>query len=303
MWTRSEMTNWLNCCFFMISSCKINIFMIETSTIQCILIDFLLILSNVNFLSSFWFWMTLYSCDFAIDAISRSLKKRHIEVVIWLFDKNILLCFCCSRRSINFWECFWYFDFWCRHRDAKIEIIVLEWLLDDLSIKYEEFISHECFDKLRRFFQSLWRFWFVITAMKNQEFETIDACRWKRQWDRMIETTCCNCKFLVMLNSIALEVLFENFFLVAFQARVRSLDWTIRDSKAIQSVMIAIFSCIEWILHLRFVSRSDFCKIDISFESNVENVVMHSVVENTQLFDCQLYTSDANLMIIVIIRM
>ena len=57
---------WNNIKFFKINSCKINIFAVEISMIQCILIDFLLIISNVNFLSSSWFWMTLYSCDFAV---------------------------------------------------------------------------------------------------------------------------------------------------------------------------------------------------------------------------------------------
>ena len=56
----------------------LSIHVVETSTIQCILIDFSLILSNVNFLSHFWFWFVLHSWCFAI------------------------ACFCCNHHSINF---------------------------------------------------------------------------------------------------------------------------------------------------------------------------------------------------------
>ena len=54
--------------------------------------------------------------------------------------------------------------------------------------------------------------------------------------------------------------------------------------------MIAIFSCMMYSL----------LSICFSFKSNSENVVTRSVIE---LFDCLLYTSDANLMIMIIIRM
>ena len=74
---------WNNMKFFKIYSCKINIFVVEMSMIQYILIDFLLIISNVNFLSLFWFWMTLYSCDFAI-----------VDEI-----------FCSNQHSICFCEC------------------------------------------------------------------------------------------------------------------------------------------------------------------------------------------------------
>ena len=54
--------------FFLISFCRINIFLVEQYESQCISIDFLLILSNVNSLSSFSSWKSLYSlkssCDF-----------------------------------------------------------------------------------------------------------------------------------------------------------------------------------------------------------------------------------------------
>ena len=80
---------------FLINSCKINVFVVETSFIQCILIDFLLILSNVNFLSFFCFEIVLHSYKFSI-AFSRwnhvlSLKSS------W----NFLLCFCWNQRLIH----------------------------------------------------------------------------------------------------------------------------------------------------------------------------------------------------------
>ena len=93
MWICSKMIKWLNCwfdsivVFFTINFCKVNIFFVwnsinftkfkydfaccindsrdrdvDESTIQCILIDFLLVLPNMNFLSFFWFWIALHSC-------------------------------------------------------------------------------------------------------------------------------------------------------------------------------------------------------------------------------------------------
>ena len=113
------MRNWFKiirsfiCCIVCkVNFCKINIFFVETiwiswnsntilfvaltirvvemSTIQCILIDFLLILSNVNFLS-FWFWMILYSCNFVI------VQKVSIQIVV---------CFCWNQHVICFWKCY-----------------------------------------------------------------------------------------------------------------------------------------------------------------------------------------------------
>ena len=116
-----------------------------------------LVLNDIHAISQschFSIWNCIAIGRSRIRVISKSSKKLLIDVVIWYSDKNILFCSCCSRRSINSWKCSWYFDFWYRHRSAKIEVIVLEWLFDDLNIEYEKFISHKCFDKLRRLFQS-----------------------------------------------------------------------------------------------------------------------------------------------------
>ena len=91
--------------FFRTSFCKIAF--IETIRkfdywrYDCILFDFLLNLSHVNFLS-FWFCIVLQSNNFAFVSFLNRLKS---------FD-NILLCFCWNRRSINYWRNCSYFDFW-----------------------------------------------------------------------------------------------------------------------------------------------------------------------------------------------
>ena len=90
--------------FFLISFCRINIFVVETSFIQCILIDFLLVLSNVIILSSFWFGIVLHVYKFSIVCFYHS---RHV-----ISDENILSCFCWDRRFINYWRCCSYFDSW-----------------------------------------------------------------------------------------------------------------------------------------------------------------------------------------------
>ena len=97
--------------FFLINFCKINIFVVETSFIQCILIDFLLILSNVNSLSFFWFEIVLHIYKFSIVCF---YHNRHV-----IFDENILSCFCWNRRFINYWRCCSYFDFWYFAKKTK----------------------------------------------------------------------------------------------------------------------------------------------------------------------------------------
>ena len=79
----------------------LSIDVVETSTIQCILIDFLLILSNMNFLSSFWFWIVLHS--------DKIRSRVSVEIIMKFSFKDILLCFCWNHRSINSWKCSWYF--------------------------------------------------------------------------------------------------------------------------------------------------------------------------------------------------
>ena len=139
---------------------------------NCILINFLLALSNVSFLSSFWFWVALYSCDFAI---VRFLVRRRNFLLTSSCDflteySDVLLLKSSFNLFLRMFLIFW-------TESETIEIIVFEWLLVDLDIEYGECFSHENFDKFRRLFQLLWRSWFVIIAVNNRKLETIGACR------------------------------------------------------------------------------------------------------------------------------
>ena len=124
-----------------------------------------------------WLLISFIECEFSIIflimswiAFMRLLDRMLlIEVAMWFSDKNVLICSRRRHRPINSWECSWY--------------------LDDLSIIYEKSISHECFRKMCKLFQLSWCFWPAVTTVSNRELETIDACRWRRQWDQMFEIT------------------------------------------------------------------------------------------------------------------
>ena len=150
---------------------------------------------------------------------------------------------------------------------------VLQWKQNERSrcsrvvsrrIECRRFILHESFDKLRRLFQSSWRSWFVVTAMNSRELEIIDACRWRREQDRMIEATWVN--FLLYWNSSLFETL---------QARIRSLDVCCKLFELFDLLFVQILSC-------RSASRSVSRRIDFSFRSYADDVA-RSVVE---LLDC-----------------
>ena len=143
-----------------------------------ILIDFLLISSNVNFLS--FFDLKLY-CIY---------MKSHF---VRFFDFMLLLK---SIFDLFLWM-FRCYDSWC---------------FNDLNIKYEKFISRERFDRMRRFFQSFWRFWFVVIVMNSREFEIIDVCRWKREQNRMIEVTYVNLSLYWMTLFLLKLLKFEFIF-------------------------------------------------------------------------------------------
>ena len=147
---------------------------VETSTIQYILFDFLLVLSNVNFLSFFWSWVELHSCDFLIECFLLKSPCDFLTEIFWyvlVVDivrstfENVLDILA-SDLSIE---------------SRMIEVVVLKLSLDDLNIVYGRFISHECFDKMCRLFQLFWCFWSAVTTVSNRGLETIDACRWRSQ--------------------------------------------------------------------------------------------------------------------------
>ena len=101
-----KMINWFNCCCFLNQflqnqhfSCKIIWIFSNSNTIllvvsqltlskrkqqNCILIDFLLTLSNVNFLLFFWFWIVLHS-----DKIQSRVSVK-------------ITCYCRNRHEISF---------------------------------------------------------------------------------------------------------------------------------------------------------------------------------------------------------
>ena len=75
----------------------------EMFTIQCILIDFLLILSNMNFLSLFWFWIAFMR--FRIHVVFWPDNVSHC--IIFRFRKNFKSLYYIDaiwrRRVFNFW--------------------------------------------------------------------------------------------------------------------------------------------------------------------------------------------------------
>ena len=98
---------------------------------NCVLIDFLLILSNVNFLS-FWFWTVLHS--------NQTRFVFLLKVVMKFPNLNILLCFVeiVVRSTVDRTVRILIFDvsmtFDVQHQNETIEFIVFEWFLDDLNI-------------------------------------------------------------------------------------------------------------------------------------------------------------------------
>ena len=109
----------------------------------------------------------------------------------------------------NCWVIQWLFSSWSAFAESTccwnvVDTMYSDWLSVNLiNVNFlsssrpeivlhsnrRKFILHENFDKLRKFFQLSWRFWSVVTATNNRELETTDACRWKRQWNQMIEIT------------------------------------------------------------------------------------------------------------------
>ena len=156
---------------------------------DCILSDFLLILSHVNFLSSFWFWMTLYSCDFAFNATSHSCNFSIVEktpywcrhVVFWQRYSVVLLLKPPRDFVIRIFH-YALVEIIVRSAvDNAIRILTLDarqWKQSDRNccsrivshdVKYRESVLHRCSGKLRRFFQSCWHSWSVITAMDSRK--------------------------------------------------------------------------------------------------------------------------------------
>ena len=175
------MRNWLKiiksfiCCIICkVNSCKINTFLaetiwiswnsntvllaaltvhaVQTSTIQCILTDFLLILSNMNFLSPSWFYCTsrpeviLQSDDFAFVPF---LDRR----------KSFLL-----KSSCDFW-----IFYYALVENKAIRIVIFEWFLDDLNVKklFWMNVSASCADFFNRFdiLDLSWLLW-IIESLK-----------------------------------------------------------------------------------------------------------------------------------------
>ena len=102
--------------------------------------------------------------DFEWHCIHAILRSRvFVKVVMWFFNENILLCFCCNHCSINSWESFWYFVVQMLEVESKsIEIIVFEWFFDDSSIEYMN-VSTNCANFFNRFvvFDSSLLLWIV----------------------------------------------------------------------------------------------------------------------------------------------
>ena len=207
-------------------------FCLSYSQFLLILTEYLLILSNLKFLSFFWFQAVLHSCDFSI-----------IERIFCCNHRLFLTIFYLSTQLLMF-----------QTENETIEVVILEWRLDDLRIEYEKFIVHRSFDKLRRLFQSFSRFWSVITVMNDRDLkwltlvvENINEIEWLKLFAVIVDFSLC---WIALLLKLCLETFFENFFFVALQARTRSLDWVMSDNRVIQSFMIAIFSYIVYSLLL-----------------------------------------------------
>ena len=112
---------------------------------------FLLILSNLNFLSSSWF------CD-----NSRCFDHRRSSC----WSRLIIL------EALN------------REWDDRSQCS----LVVSRRLEYRNSFLIEIFSNLRLLFQSSWCSWLVVTAMSNQELEMIDACRWKsNNWNSCVD--------------------------------------------------------------------------------------------------------------------
>ena len=155
------------------------------------------------------------------------LRQRLIIMSAKLVAKNssilLLIAYCLiieiftmrcelDLKMINWFNCWviqWLFSSWSAFTESTccwnvVDTMYSDWLfvslinVDFLSPSRSEivlhssrkrFILHGNFGKLRRLFQLLWRSWSVVIVTNNRELETTDACRWRRQWDQMIEVT------------------------------------------------------------------------------------------------------------------
>ena len=74
-----------------------------------------------------WLLISFIECEFSIIflimswiASMRLLGRMFlVEIVMWFFDRNILICSRRRHRPTNSWKCFWYFDFWSQHWEQK----------------------------------------------------------------------------------------------------------------------------------------------------------------------------------------
>ena len=142
------------------------------------LTKFSLILLNLNFLFFSWFWIVLYSCDFAS---MRFLDRR----------KSFLL---------RIFLLFWLFMFWTENR--TIEVIVFELFLDDLNVENSFWIKTltSCANFFNRF--DVLDLRLLLWIIENlTRFAFVDENVNKIEW---FEITCVN--FLLYWNNLFLKL-------------------------------------------------------------------------------------------------
>ena len=127
-------------------------------------------------------------------------EKIHVKIIVLHRCDLTITCFRLKSSCFLLTKIFFYVLQWKQNDRNRCFCVVIR--LFECNI----FISHESFYKLRKFFRSFWRFWFMIIVFINWKLKTMNVCRWNHQRNRMIEITCVD--FLLHQNN-----LFWNFFL------------------------------------------------------------------------------------------
>ena len=103
---------------------------------------------------------------------------------------------------------------------------------------------------------------------------SLKTLTWSNNWNHLCKFVAkTRCIEIVCSWNFVLKLFFCNFQF--FQTRTCFLNWTIRDNKTTQSIMIAIFNCMMYNFFLDLfliVFRSNYRKIDFSFKANFADV-------------------------------
>ena len=169
-----KMIKSFDCCFFL--SIFANQFLLKQYKIFAIVLNAISFVTFTISIDFDWMFINVIKFEFFIvfsilnyiafvrflDRRKSFLLKSSCDFSTWIF----CYVFVEIIDSINFW-CF----------DSKTKWSKSLFSNCFSKFEYNKFILNKNSDKLRKFVQSFWCFWFVVIVMNNQKFEMIDVCR------------------------------------------------------------------------------------------------------------------------------